>query len=67
MSRNSQPGFKGTQKKYGKNSKNIEHSSSYGEKFKDSWKIQYENNNENEGEKPTHNPSNLYVNFVSTV
>ena len=67
MSRNSQLGFKGTQKKYGKNSKNIEHSSSYGEKFRDSWKIQYENNNENEGEKPTRNPSNLYVNLVSTV
>ena len=67
MSRNSQPWFKGTQKKYGKNSKNIEHSSSDSEKFRDSWKIQYENKNENEGEKPTHNTSNLYVNLVSTV
>ena len=67
MSRNSQPWFKGTQKKYGKNSKNIEHSSSYSEKFRDSWKIQYENKNENEGEKPTLNTSNLYVNLVSTV
>ena len=44
-----------------------EHSSSYGKKFKDSWKIQYENNNENESEKSTHNPSNLYANLVSTV
>ena len=67
MSRNSQPWFKGTQKKYGKNSKNIEHSSSYSEKFRDSWKIQYENKNENEGEKPKLNTSNLYVNLVSTV
>ena len=67
MSRNSQPWFKGTQKKYGKNSKNIEHSSSYSEKFRDSWKIQYENKNENEGEKPTLNTSNLYVKLVSTV
>ena len=67
MSRNSQPWFKGTQKKYGKNSKNIEHSSSYSEKFRDSWKIQHENKNENEGENPTHNTSNLYVNVVSTV
>ena len=67
MSRNSQPWFKGTQKKYGKNSKNIGHSSSYSEKFRDSWKIQYENKNENEGENPTRNTSNLYVNLVSTV
>ena len=67
MNRNSQPWFKDTQKKYGKNSKNIEHSFCYGEKFRDSWEIQDENKNENEGEKPTHNPSNLYVNLVSTV